>query len=367
MKIVFDSKIFFSQKFGGSSRYYSNLFESLNYINLDTFIVSPFYINNYLERSEYKKNIYGLNVPKIKFTGSILSKINSSLSNFFIKKIKPDIIHTTDYFENYTDNFNPLVVTIHDLIHEIFHFEYAKGKDYRPKERILKLADQIICVSKNTKKDLLKYYKVDEKKVRVIYHGCNFSYDTQILNIDNNVDINFKYFLYVGSRKRYKNFFLLIEDFKKNKQIYNEFKIICFGGGELLKSEKKILKEKNIDFNKIIFFPSDNDELLFKLYKNAYALIYPSMYEGFGMPILEAMALGCPVISSNSSSLPEVYGDAALSFSPLLQNDLSNKLDKIVSDQKLREKLINLGYLQTSKFSWKNCAKETLSLYKRII
>lgn len=367
MKIVFDSKIFFNQKFGGPSRYYFNLFENLNNINPDTFIVSPFYINDYLKKSEYKKNIYGVNFPKIKFTGSILNKINSSFSEFLIKKIKPSIMHTTDYFETYTDKFNPLVVTVHDLIHEIFHSEYAKDKDYRPKEKILNQADKIVCVSKNTKIDLLKYYQIDENKITVIYHGSNFSNNFKISNITDKIDANIKYFLYVGSRKRYKNFFSFVEVFKKNKQIYDEFKIICFGGGKLLNSEKKILMEKNIDLSKLIFFPYNNDELLYKLYKNAYALIYPSIYEGFGMPVLEAMSLGCPVISSNSSSLPEVYGNAALSFSPLSQNELSNNLEKIVSDYKLREKLINLGFLQSSKFTWKNCAEETFSLYKRLV
>ena len=144
MKIVFDSKIFCSQKFGGPTRYYYNLFEELNYINSNTIIVSPIYINDYLKKSKFKNNIFGFNFPNVKFTGRILKKINSTFSNLYIKKIKPNVIHTTDYFEFKSDNFCPLVVTVHDLIHEIFHHEFAKDKNYLSKKKILDLADYII-------------------------------------------------------------------------------------------------------------------------------------------------------------------------------------------------------------------------------
>jgi len=253
------------------------------------------------------------------------------------------------------------------LIHEIFFTEFAKEKDYRPKKRILNLADHIICVSENTKKDLIKFYDIDEKKITVIYHGNSFSNIKSSFNIESTTKLNFKYFLYIGSRKRYKNFFSLIDAFSENRQIYNEYKIVCVGGGKLLNSETKRLKEKNIDLNKIIIFPNNDDNLLYNLYKNASALIYPSSYEGFGMPVVEAMGLGCPVICSNSSSLPEVYGNAALSFSPNSKNELSKAIEKIVFDQDFRKKIIEFGFIQSKKFSWEKCAKETLSVYKKLI
>jgi len=367
MKIVFDSKIFFYQKFGGPSRYYFNLFENLNLINECAYIVSPTYSNDYLKYSKFKKNILGINLPKVKFSNIIFEQINKFASKILINKIKPQILHTTDYFESSTDINKPLVVTVHDLIHEIFHKEFAKDKDYRPKKRILNLADHIICVSENTKKDLIKFYNIDPKKITVIYHGKSF------LNIENNyksknqINLNFKYFLYIGSRKRYKNFFSMIDAFKENSQIYNDYKIICVGGGILLSSEKKRLNEKNIDQNKIIVFLSNNDNLLYNLYKNASALIYPSLYEGFGMPVIEAMSLGCPVICSNVSSLPEVYGNAALTFSPSSKNELIKSIEKIAFDDDYRKKNIELGYNQSKKFSWEKCAKETLSVYKKLI
>tara|TARA_B100001057_G_C22846859_1_gene949398 strand:- start:711 stop:1811 length:1101 start_codon:yes stop_codon:yes gene_type:complete len=366
MKIVFDSKIFLNQRFGGPSRYFFNLFENLNLLDVNSFIVSPIYYNEYIKSSKFKKNIYGINFLKLKFMGPIFNKIDTTFSDHFIKKIKPDIIHTTDYFKSNLDKGKPLVVTVHDLTHEIYYHEYGRNKDFRPKERILDLADSIICVSKNTKKDLLKFYHINEKKIKVIYHGNNLNDIKKDLKKKSNY-LDFKYFLYVGGRKRYKNFFSIIDVFKKNKQIYNEFKIVCFGGGQLLNSEKKVLVEKNIDLSKIIFFPDQDDQILFDLYKNATALIYPSLNEGFGMPILEAMSLGCPVVSSNTSSLPEVYGEAALSFCPLSHSELLNNLEKIAFESELRKKLITSGLKQSLKFSWKNCANETLSVYKKLI
>ncbi|OUU27722.1 MAG: hypothetical protein CBB97_05665 [Candidatus Endolissoclinum sp. TMED37] len=203
-----------------------------------------------------------------------------------------------------------------------------------------------------------------KKKISVVYHGNTFQ--NFIHNKENSI-FQFKYFLYVGGRKRYKNFFSVIEAFKKNKQIYKEYKIICVGGGKLLDTEKKKLIENNIDLSKIIFLDKADDNNLFNLYKNASALIYPSFYEGFGMPIIEAMSIGCPVISSNTSSLPEVYGDAAISFSPSSVSELTNNLEKIVFDDDLRGKLIDLGYKQSQKFSWERCIDETLAIYNKVI
>ena len=160
--------------------------------------------------------------------------------------------------------------------------------------------------------------------------------------------------MFVGSRKRYKNFFKVIEAFKNHDQLYNDFKIICFGGGKLLKSEKKKLIENNIDLEKILIIENNDDEVLFNLYKNATALIYPSIYEGFGMPIVEAMSLGCPVISSNSSSLPEVFKSAALSFFPSSTTELTNKMLQVAYDDQIKSKLIDLGLNQSKIFLGKN-------------
>jgi len=365
MKIVFDFKIFSHQKFGGPSRYFFNLFENLSSINKDTYVSNITYINYYLSKSNFKKNIFGIYLPKVKYLNYYLNKINKNFSYRNISKIKPDILHTTDYFNAPSDNIRPLIVTVHDLIHEIFHDEFGKTKDYRPKKDILRIADHIICVSENTKKDLINIYNIDSKKISVVYHGNSFETVDQSFD-ETSIKKNNNYFLYIGSRKRYKNFFTFVKAFKKNKEIYENYNIVCIGGGNLLDSEKKKLAEENINLKKIIIHQSYDDSALHSLYKNACALIYPSLYEGFGMPILEAMALNCPVICSDTSSMLEVSGDAALTFSPLSYEDLSDKMFKIISDSVLRKKLIIEGIQQSKKFTWKKCANETLSVYNKL-
>lgn len=366
MNIIFDFKIFLQQNYGGPSRYFFNLFEYINKRNnkYNAFIISPVYYNEYLNSSIFKDKIIGTKFPKIKFTGVLSNKINRLLSNFFIEKKHPSLIHTTDYQIYSKKKKYPLVVTVHDLIHEIYHKDFGKKNDFRPKEKILDIADHIICVSQNTKKDLIKFYKVDEKKISVVYHGNTFY---EFVHNRINPIFQFKYFLYVGGRKRYKNYFSVIEAFKSNKQIYNDYKIIFVGGGKLLESEKKKLVENNIDLSKLIFLDRTNDQDLFNLYKNAVALIYPSFYEGFGMPIIEAMSIGCPVISSNSSSLTEVFGDAAISFTPSSISELTNNIEKIAFDNDLRKRIIDLGFKRSQKFSWERCIDKTLTIYNKII
>ena len=174
------------------------------------------------------------------------------------------------------------------------------------------------------------------------------------------------FFLFVGSRKRYKNFRLLLQAFSKLKDIKENFEIICFGGGKFLKEEIDYMIELSLNPTKIKNIQG-SDKILVSLYKQAVALIYPSIYEGFGLPIIEAMSCGCPVISSNSSSLPEVYGTAALSFENNSVENLTYCITKISTDKTLRDLLIDKGFQRSKEFSWKKCAKETASVYKTLI
>jgi glycosyltransferase involved in cell wall biosynthesis len=368
MKIVFDHKIFYQQKFGGPSRYFFKLFEGINSFSDDeAFVVSPIYHNKYLIESKFKNRIRGMYLPQIKYLGSSFNLINNLSNKNLINKIKPQILHTTDYSKLSSDNIKPLVVTVHDLIHEIFYKDFGQSINYRPKKEILKKADHIICVSENTKKDLIKYYSTDEKKITVIYHGNSFSSDEFYPLNEIPINLNYKFFLYIGSRKRYKNFYSIIKAFKKDKDIYKNYKLICFGGGPLLTDEKKQLIEDNFDLKKIILYSNDDDKLLYKLYKSATALIYPSLYEGFGMPVVEAMSLGCPVICSNTSSLPEINGSNALSYSPYSEDELLKKMIEITQDKDLKKDVVSQGIKNSNKFSWKKCCKETISIYKKLI
>ena len=148
-----------------------------------------------------------------------------------------------------------------------------------------------------------------------------------------------------------------------SQKIFKQFEIICFGGGRFTNIEWELFNQLGLK-ERIKQF-SGNDELLGQLYNSASVFVCPSLYEGFGLPLLEAMAHDCPVICSNTSSLPEVVGDAAELFDPFDIDSIGNALEKILFSTERREELINLGTHQLKHFSWKKCAEETLQIYKQ--
>ena len=362
MKIVFDYKIFLQQKFGGPSRYFSQLFEHINKNKKNAYIISPFYINNYLDQSNFKKNIYGKKISSRRFGGKFYSYFNRCISKMIYSKLKPDLIHTTYYDENIISQTKPIVLTVYDLIHEIYPEDFGFKNDHRPKKKIIQKVDHFICISKNTQKDLIKYYDVDEKKTSVVYlssFGDNKNFLTKY-------KFNKPFFLFVGTRNRYKNFALLVKAYANESFINNSFDLICFGGGKFNKDELDLFIKYKLDLNKIHHLEG-RDELLVSLYKSATAYVCTSFYEGFGLTLLEAMQFGCPVLSSNSSSLPEVYGDAALTFSPYSIDELRECLNKIASMDSLKKEFSIKGLKHVKNFTWEKCTQDTLKVYKSLI
>ena len=356
MNIIYDHQIFSSQNLGGPSRYFVELIKELIILKNYPTIIAPINQNIYLKEIslKFKKEFFF----KFEKKSHLSQLLNDLITKYYFKKIKHDLYHLT-YYNNCFSTNKPKIITVYDLIHEKFISEFNL-KTF-PKKKIFKNIDHFICISENTKKDLINYYDIDEKKITVTY----------LANSLKSKEIKkFKsikpFFLYVGSRKRYKNFELLLKSYSLNKKIINNFDIVCFGGGKFVKEEIENIKNLSINLNSIHHIEG-SDEILSSLYSSAEALIYPSKYEGFGLPILEAMSFGCPVISSNASSLPEVYGDAALTFSPASSENLIHCIEKITNDSELRKTLIKKGYNREKIFTWKKCANETNELYKKLV
>ncbi len=273
---------------------------------------------------------------------------------------KTSIVHETYYVSRIKVNA-PKVITIHDMIYELFNTGLQGEKDtVLFKKQAIHEADVIIAVSENTKKDLLNFYPEAKNKTFVVHHG-----------VDNSTHADVKpyvtekpYILHVGNRGWYKNFDALLDVFASNKNIHQNFNLVCFGGGNFTEKENEFI-EKNQLQNKVKYI-SGNDKLLIALYKGAAVLAYISSYEGFGMPILEGMALSCPILSSNTSSMPEVYGNAAVSINPKDKAALENGLNSILFNTAIRSELIELGLQRVKQFSWKKCALETQTIYKKL-
>jgi len=160
-----------------------------------------------------------------------------------------------------------------------------------------------------------------------------------------------------------ENFVKLLEAFSISKLLKNNLDIYCFGGGDFTTKELDIIKSLEIDQSQIKYFSGDDRKLNY-LYSKAHAFVFPSLYEGFGLPLLEAMNMGCPVVCSNTSSFPEVVNDSALLFNPESKEDIKIKLEEIFKNVNLKQRLIEKGYNNLKRFSWKKCSEESLNVYK---
>ncbi|HLN18815.1 MAG TPA: glycosyltransferase family 1 protein [Patescibacteria group bacterium] len=269
------------------------------------------------------------------------------------------------------------VVTIHDLAWKYFPETFTKKDLFKINLLTwlaVHLSDKIITVSESSKKDILKFYpKVKSENIKVVYHG----FDAQVYDQERNLEIEEEikkkytvtgdYILYIGAIQPRKNLETLVEAFEKVKNLKaspKELKLVLVGEHAWLseslfkKIEKSQYKSDIIAPGRISF--SDIGHLL----RGAKAFIFPSLYEGFGIPVLEAMASRVPVICANNSSLPEVGGDAAIYFDDKNSHDLSEKIQKILTDENLQKSQIAKGLEQIKKFSWEKCAKETLEYLK---
>ncbi len=255
------------------------------------------------------------------------------------------------------------------MIHEKFIDSFASKYRYilDQKKLAISQADHIICISQNTRNDLLNFYPLDPAKVSVVYLGYGLQTTKPIEQFDlKRSPFSFPYILYVGSRYQYKNFNRFLAAFAASSQLKSDFKIICFGGEPLNKSDYQYFKELGLAESQVIYI-TGNDDRLAHLYKNAQAFIYPSLYEGFGIPPLEAMSMGCPVICSESSSLPEVVGEAALLCDPYAIDSMRNAMERLLYSDSLKAHYIAAGYQQLQLFSWDKCAMQTAQIYQSLV
>ena len=361
MKITFDSQIFTLQEYGGISRYICSLASHLDYIDgIDANIVAPFYINSYLDKLP-KKLVFGIKISRIPKTGMIVYLCSLFLTRSIISRQLPQIVHET-YFtpKPVAPKGIPSVVTVYDMIHEIFPSGVAnKQSDW--KRIAIQRADHIICISECTRKDLLRLYDLPEDRVSVVYLG----YDV-LIPLVAKIEKTKPYLLYVGQRGDYKNFDRFLRAYAKSSWLSKQFDVVCFGGGTFSNVEKKLFKELNLS-DQQLHQVTGNDEQLASYYCDASLFIYPSLYEGFGIPPLEAMSLGCPVACSNTSSIPEVVGDAGEYFDPKNTESICAAMELVLTSIDRQTELINKGYERSTKFTWERCAEETLAVYRSLL
>lgn len=274
------------------------------------------------------------------------------------------IFHSSYYrYSNHTDAIN--VTTVHDFTYEKYSSGLRKWVHSLQKKKAVEKSEGIICVSENTKKDLLNFYPwVDEKRVRVIYNGVGSEFhplenSLSVLEDQFGFSTDSPFLLFVGDRSLYKNFDIFIELADR----FSDFDVVVVGGKPFSQEEQR---KYSPYLHKVKHLRGVSSDFLNLLYNAAFCLIYPSSYEGFGIPILEAMKAGCPVISTNLSSIPEVAGEAALLVNEVSVESLSEKVNILLNDR-ARQELIEMGFKQVSLFSWDKCFAETYAFYQELL
>lgn len=292
--------------------------------------------------------------------------------NLFFHQTRPDVFFTPAH---YAPRFSPCprVISIMDLSFLRYPEMFKKSDLYQLKNWTaysIKKAVKILTISEASKNDIIKYYHVPEEKVRVTYPGTNMAHNTEHITLNTikkKYGIEGDYILSVGTLQPRKNFVKLIQSLSILVSEYPNITLVIVGKKgwlyeEILAAPKKFGVEDKVKF--LDFVP---DEDLPALYQNAKCFVLVSLYEGFGLPVLEAMKYGCPVLASNVSSLPEVVGEAGILVDPENTEEIADRLLRVLRlPREEREKMIEKGFVQVKKFSWEKCAQETLSVLKEV-
>ncbi len=363
MKIAYDPTIFSSQARGGVSRSIVEVARRVAcYDRVDARIYCPLNVNEHLAQYGNPDFVTGFKLPKIPHTIRLFTHINYFFWDIWARRWKPDVVHITHYVEKKRFNLKcKYVVTAYDFIEErLSHLFPPHPVTQRKKRDSLLTADHIICISENTRHDLLDLYGVDANKTSVIHLGVSLNRgpDTPARQATDS-----KYILYVGARHAYKNFGKFISAFSKIKD--KDINLICCGGGPFNPGELELLAGLGIRAGRIRQIDGDDNSLV-GLYEKAELFVYPSLYEGFGIPLVEAMYCECPVICSRTSCFPEVCDDAAIYFDPLRVEDITEKINFALENPGALNRLRQLGSERAKIFTWDKCAKATMGVYQQL-
>lgn len=366
MRILYDGSLYKLQRFGGINRYFEAL---INHLPQDiqpiVTTVDPATVKTFNQGhpSVYYYHRFGLRPNRI---SQILEPIYFNWAEWHSRA---DLLHPTFYFtlsrRAWRDYRRPIVVTIYDLIHEIFQDSLAKSQDLiQVKRDILEVASAIICISENTKRDLLTYYpQIAHKPIHVTPLATHLGVDLVTHELPFIPDV--PYFFSVGGRWVYKNIDLLWQAIAQLRQCYPEIQLKMVGQ-PLTSAEESRLEQLGIGDGVEVVAVQD-DATLVELYHHSLALVYPSRYEGFGLPPLEAMACGTVAIAANTSSLPEVVGEAGRLFDPDSCEDLIAQMLWVLEHPQERQALIQAGYQQAQRFSWQRVAEQTVAVYRSLL
>lgn len=360
MKVLLDNQIYKIQKFGGISKYFSKLTQYSNSITQLNFY-DP---NLKLSLSFYEKVKEKL-LPGKK--GDQMFTLKEKKRDFYksqFKELEYDIFHPT-YYDNYflEHLMGPFVVTVYDMIHEKYPEYFGINEVSEQKRNLCEAASKIIAISQTTKNDIIEIFQIDPGKIEVIYLATDYDSLEPVkpkIGLFEN-----QYILFTGNRSIYKNFLTFLIAVAPILKVDHNLHVLCTGP-VFSKAELKWINDLGLQGRVHCYFCNSDNELVY-LYKNALCFVFPSLYEGFGLPILDAFACNCPIVSSNGGSLAEIAADGAIYFDPKNISEIRSQVELMLYNKDLRDKMIEAGRNRLKNFSWEKCSKETMSLYLNVI
>jgi glycosyltransferase involved in cell wall biosynthesis len=369
MKVLYDHQTFTGTQYGGISRYFYELMNSFEGRKDIEFELSLKFSNNeYLRNASYSNPIGYQKFANNSRANQIISRINRLYSSAKLSLGNFDIFHPTYYHSYFLNKVEkkPLVLTFHDVLSEKFGETYpVLGEGLSElKQRLLRRADVVISVSEATKRGILEYFDVDEAKIKVIPLG---NYLARPPFVEDSTQAQPKrYILFVGRRDFYKNFDRFLEAtapiLLKDKDLH----LICAGGGDFINEEREAIKAAKVE-KQVQYHPIIDDNTLIQLYGKAQVFVFPSLMEGFGLPVLEAMSCGCPVAVTTGTSFDEIAEDAAVYFEAERTDSITAAIEQVVYSESLQNSMRVRGYERVPLFKAETTAQRTLEAYKELV
>lgn len=375
MTIGFDAKRAFNNK-SGLGNYARNLIKSLtnNFPEEDYYLFSPesgeYKLYEFLQR---KSNIH-LVKPESFFAKEFPSWWRSYGISKIINRLELDIYHglSNEIPMNSYKIKAKKIVTIHDLIflHYPEFYKAADRKIYKTKTiKSCEMADAVVAVSQQTKNDLIELLNVPEEKIHVVYQSCDDSFFSPSFNETNEQSpeklLPDDYILYVGTIEQRKNLMTLVKAIHQLDKTIQATLVVVGKETSYSREVQEYVNRFNLS-KRVIFMKSVNNVLLTLIYRKAKAFIYPSLYEGFGIPILEAIASKVPVITSRGGCFPEVGGSGSIYIDPQNEEELAEAIKLVLGNESKRQQMIEIGYQHAQKFRPQVCAGNMYNLYKSL-
>jgi glycosyltransferase involved in cell wall biosynthesis len=364
LKVLYDGQIFRLQRYGGISRYFCELAPRIDAASgVRARILAPGHRNEYL-RALGRPVALGWHDGGDDVAGRLARLAVRTCQRWTPALWRPEVLHETYYFGELAaaSPHTRRVLTLYDAIHERHPDRFRNAANMtRAKRAAAARADLVICISESTRRDAIELLGIAPDKLAVTHLAAQMPSPAPPGPPDAD---GTPYLLYVGERGGYKNWGAMIAAIAASATL-RELRLVCFGGGPFTAEEVALLQRLGLEPARITQQDGD-DRRLAALYAGALCLVYPSLYEGFGIPPLEAMQCGCPVVCSGTSSLPEVVGDAARQFDPQDPESMRVAIEGVAGSPERAALLRERGRAQAARFSWDRCASQTLALYRRL-